>query len=195
MGVAGRGKIQLCQTEITTGSADPLERQGEGRGTGLLNKGLHRFLLHQPKILHWCEMPAPGWAHKLADEAIRERDCVPCTLFSPTPREEDGSRDDLLYWLRAAERFVEAVKVGWVHKSDWLYWRHVFESIPVVNAHFLALLPGALRARRLRREYARVEKARSQAVEVQAASRAVHAFAMQHHNARAQWGRKNQHNR
>ena len=57
-------------------------------------------------------MPAPDWARKLADEAIRERDCEPIMLFPPTPREEDGSRDDLVYWLRAAERFLEACRSG-----------------------------------------------------------------------------------
>jgi hypothetical protein len=55
-------------------------------------------------------MPAPRWARKLAVEAIRERDYEPHVLFPPTPREEDGSRDDLVYWLRAAERFLEAVR-------------------------------------------------------------------------------------
>jgi hypothetical protein len=108
---------------------------------------------------HWCEMPAPRWAKKLAAEAIRERDCVPCALYPPTPREEDGSRDDLVCWLRAAERFLEAVKVGWISKKEWLYWCRVFESIPVVDAHFSALLPEALRARRLRREYAKARAA------------------------------------
>ena len=71
---------------------------------------------------HWCEMPAPNWARKLAAEAIRERDCEPSVLFPPTPRGEDGSLDDLLYWLRGAERFLEAVKVGWIGKQDWLHW-------------------------------------------------------------------------
>ena len=99
-------------------------------------------------------MPAPDWARKLAEEAIRERDCEPIVLFPPTPREEDGSRDDLVYWLRAAERFLEAVQVGRISKQEWTRWCRVFESIPVVDAHFSALLPGALRARRLRREYA-----------------------------------------
>jgi hypothetical protein len=100
-------------------------------------------------------MPAPRWARKLAAEAIRERDCAPSVVFCNTPREEDGSRDDLAYWLRAAERFLEAVKVGWISKKEWLYWCRVFESIPVVDAHFAALLPGALLARRLRREHAK----------------------------------------
>jgi hypothetical protein len=111
-------------------------------------------------------------------------------VFCDTPREEDGSRDDLAYWLRAAERFLEAVKVGWISKKEWLYWCRVFESIPVVDAHFAALLPGALLARRLRRENARAEAARGQAMEVQAASRAVHAAAVQHHHARTEWWRK-----
>jgi hypothetical protein len=99
-------------------------------------------------------MPAPRWARDLAAEAIRERDCEPAVLFPPTPRDEDGSRDDLLYWLRAAERFLEAVKVGWISKQGWTRWCRIFESIPVVDTHFSALLPAALRARRLRREHA-----------------------------------------
>jgi hypothetical protein len=65
-------------------------------------------------------MSAPDWARKLADEAIRERDCVPSVLFPSTPRDEDGTPDDLLYWLRAAERFLEAVQVGWISKQDWI---------------------------------------------------------------------------
>ena len=108
---------------------------------------------------HWCEMPAPGWARELAAEAIRERDAEPSVLFPPTPREEDGSRDDLAYWLRAAERFLEAAAAGWISKKEWLYWCRVFESIPVVGVHFSALLPGALRARRLRREHAQARAA------------------------------------
>ena len=71
---------------------------------------------------HWCEMPAPRWARELAAEAIRGRDCEPSVLFPPTPRGEDGSLDDLLYWLRGAERFLEAVKTGWISKQDWLHW-------------------------------------------------------------------------
>ena len=104
-------------------------------------------------------MPAPRWARKLAAEAVRERDGVPSVVFPPTPREEDGSRDDLLYWLRAAERFLDAVAVGWISKKEWTYWCDVFHSIPVVDAHFSALLPGALRARRLRREHAQARAA------------------------------------
>jgi hypothetical protein len=61
---------------------------------------------------HWLEMPAPDWARALAEEAIRERDCEPSVLFPSTPRDEDGSRDELMYWLRAAERFLEAVTNG-----------------------------------------------------------------------------------
>jgi hypothetical protein len=135
-------------------------------------------------------MPAPHWARKLAAEAIRERDCEPSVLFPPTPREEDGSRDDLVYWLRAAERFLEAVKAGWIHKSEWTRWCRVFESIPVVDAHFAALLPGALRARRLRREHAKASAARSQAMEVQTATGAIYAAAVLHHHARSLGGRK-----
>ena len=111
-------------------------------------------------------MRAPHWAMKLATEAIRERDCEPSVVFAPTPREEDGSRDDLLYWLRAAERFLEVVKVGRVGKKDWLRWCRFFRSIPVVDAHFSALLPGALRARRLRREHAQARAAKREELEL-----------------------------
>jgi hypothetical protein len=116
---------------------------------------------------HWCETPAPDWARELAAEAIRERDREPSVLFPPAPRDEDGSRDDLLYWLRAAERFLEAVKVGWVNnKKEWLHWCRFFESLPVVDAHFAALLPGALRARRLRRENAQAREAERKEVDL-----------------------------
>jgi hypothetical protein len=115
-------------------------------------------------------MPAPDWARKLAAEAIRERDCEPSVVFPPTPREEDGSRDDLLYWLRAAERFLEAAKVGWTGKQDWLHWCGIFRSIPVVDAHFAALLPGTLRARRLRREDAKARAAEREKLELAQAS-------------------------
>ena len=115
---------------------------------------------------HWCEMPAPHWARKLAADAIRERDGVPAELFPPTPRVEDGSLDDLLYWLRAAERFLEVVKTGRVCKKIWLRWCRVFRSIPVVDAHFSALLPGALRARRLRREHAQAREAEREELEL-----------------------------
>jgi hypothetical protein len=111
-------------------------------------------------------MPAPGWARKLAAEAIRERDCEPSVVFPPTPREEDGSRDELLYWLRAAERFLEAAKVGWIGKQDWLHWCGIFRSIPVVDAHFAALLPGTLRARRLQREDAKARAAEREKLEL-----------------------------
>ena len=111
-------------------------------------------------------MPAPKWARMLAAEAIRERDCEPSVLFPPTPRGEDGSLDDLLYWLRGAERFLEAVKTGWISKADWLHWCRIFRSIPVVDAHFAALLPGALRARRLRREDAKARAAEREELEL-----------------------------
>ena len=78
-------------------------------------------------------MPAPEWARALAAEATRERDCVPSVAFPPTPREEDGSRDDLAYWLRAAERFCDAVGKGWVNRKEWIYWRGVFESMPALS--------------------------------------------------------------
>ena len=117
-------------------------------------------------MLHWCEMPAPRLARKLAAEAIRERDIVPAVVFCDTPREEDGSRDDLLYWLRAVERFLEAVKVGWISKQEWTHWRRTFESIPVVAVHFGALLPDALRTRRLRREHDRAQAAKREELEL-----------------------------
>jgi hypothetical protein len=122
-------------------------------------------------------MSAPGWARKLAEEAIRERDCEPSVLFPPTPREEDGSLDDLVYWLRAAERFLEAVQVGRISKQEWLRWCRFFRSIPVVDAHFSALLPGALRARRLRREYAKAHAAEGEELELAKARRSVPANA------------------
>ena len=121
----------------------------------------------KPGIMsHWCEMQAPTSARKLASEAIRERDCEPSVLFPPTPRGEDGSLDDLLYWLRGAERFLEVVKTGRVGKKDWLRWCRFFRSIPVVDAHFSALLPGALRARRLRREDAKARAAEREELEL-----------------------------
>ena len=103
---------------------------------------------------------------KLALEAIRERDCEPSVVFPPTPREEDGGRDDLLYWLRAAERFLGAASVGWISKADWLRWCGIFRSIPVVDAHFAALLPEALIARRLRREDAKARAAEREELEL-----------------------------
>ena len=122
-------------------------------------------------------MSAPGWARKLAEEAIRERDCEPSVLFPPTPRGEDGSLDDLVYWLRAAERFLEAVQVGRISKQEWLRWCRFFRSIPVVDAHFSALLPGALRARRLRREYAQAHAAERKELELEKASGTIPANA------------------
>ena len=124
---------------------------------------------------HWCEMPAPRWARKLAAEAVKERDCVPSVVFCDTPREEDGSRDDLVYWLRAAERFLEAVTNGWICKKEWIHWCGVFESIPVVSAHFSALLPGALRARRLRREHAKARAAERKKLDLAQAVGPLHA--------------------
>jgi hypothetical protein len=115
--------------------------------------------------LHWLEMP-PDWARALAAEAVRERDCVPSVVFPPTPREEDGSRDDLLYWLRAAERFCEAVGKGWVERKEWSFWRGVFESLPAVGAHFRALLAAARERRRLRQEHARAEAATRKAMDL-----------------------------
>jgi hypothetical protein len=111
-------------------------------------------------MLNWCEMSAPDWARAMADERLREKDCVPSALYPPTPRDEDGSRDDLLYWHSAVERFCDATANGWVHKNDWAFWRKVFESIPCVSVHFHVQLPIALRVRRTRREHARVEAAK-----------------------------------
>jgi hypothetical protein len=99
---------------------------------------------------HWSTERAPHWARDLADEAIRERDSVPSVLWPSTPREEDGSRDDLVYWLRAAERFCAAVEAGWIDRKTWTFWRGVFESIPVVDTHFRALLATARERRRKR---------------------------------------------
>jgi hypothetical protein len=93
----------------------------------------------------------------------------------------DGSRDDLVYWLRAAERFLEAVMNGWVHKRDWGRWCQIFRSIPVVEAHFSALLPQALEARRLRREHARAEATQRGKLELAKAIPAVPP------DARGQW--------
>jgi hypothetical protein len=64
-------------------------------------------------------MPVPDWAGALADEAIRQRDGVPSALYPATPREEDGSRDELEYWLCAVELFLFAASVGWISKDDW----------------------------------------------------------------------------
>jgi hypothetical protein len=107
-------------------------------------------------------MTAPTWATELAEETIRERDVLPCALWPPTPREEDGSRDDLLYWIRAVERFCGAVENGWVRNQDFVFWRGTLSSISVVDVCLQELLPTALRNRRLRRESER-EHARAQA--------------------------------
>ena len=111
--------------------------------------------------MHW---PAPDWARALAADAIRERDCVPSAVFPPTPRDEE--LDDLVYWLRAAERFCEAVGKGWVNRKEWVYWRGVFESMPAVDPHFRALLATAQARRRLRRDYARAEAATRKALDL-----------------------------
>jgi hypothetical protein len=66
-------------------------------------------------------VPAPEWARALADEAIRERDGVPSVIFPPTPREDDGSRDDLVDWLRTVEWFCDVVANGWVPQRDWSF--------------------------------------------------------------------------
>jgi hypothetical protein len=113
---------------------------------------------------HWCEMPAPNWARALAAEAIRERDCLQSVVFPPTPRDEE--RDDLVYWLRAAEWFCDAVGKGWVERKEWTYWRGVFESLPAVDSHFRVLLAAAQERRRLRREYARAEAATRKALDL-----------------------------
>jgi hypothetical protein len=102
-------------------------------------------------------------------------------LFPPTPREEDGSLDDLVYWLRAVERFLEAATNGWINKKEWIYWCCVFESIPVVSSHFATLLPEALRARRLRREHAKARAAEREKLELAKAIGTVPA------NAWGQW--------
>ena len=109
-------------------------------------------------------MPAPELARAVAADAIRERDCVPSVVFPPTPRDEE--RDDLVYWLRVAERFCDAVGKGWVDRKEWIYWRGVFESMPAVDPHFRSLLATAQARRRLRREYARAEAATRKAMDL-----------------------------
>lgn len=85
-------------------------------------------------------VPAPVWAKQLAEQAIRERDVVPVETWCDTPRGSDGGDEDLLYWMRAAERLVEAGGKGRVSKKEWNRWGEYFDTLPGVGEYFRHLL-------------------------------------------------------
>ena len=55
-----------------------------------------------------------------------------------TPRGEE--EEDLLYWMRAAERLIEAGEKGGVSKREWIRWGEYFDTLPGVGEHFRAIL-------------------------------------------------------
>ena len=109
--------------------------------------------------------PAPAWARELAEQAVRERDAEPET-FCSTPREEEV--EDLQYWMRAAERLVEAGENGHIGKREWVRWGEYFDTLPGVGEHFRALLS---------KDHARAEAPGRKALELAEAIEAVPADA------------------
>ena len=78
-----------------------------------------------------------------------------------TPRGEE--EEDLLYWMRAAERLIEAGEKGGVSKREWIRWGEYFDSLPGVGEHFRAIL--ASRPERPRKRYG-AKKAQRKRVEL-----------------------------
>jgi len=105
--------------------------------------------------------PAPAWARELAEQAVRERDAEPET-FCSTPRGEEV--EDLRYWMRAAERLVEAGENGHIGKREWVRWGEYFDTLPGVGEHFRALLA---------KDHARAEAPGRKALELAEAVEAV----------------------
>ena len=79
-----------------------------------------------------------------------------------TPRDEE--RVDLEYWMRAAERLIEAGEKGCVSRKEWIRWGEYFDTLPCVGEYFRHLLAskprstaisdGAKKAKRKRVELA-----------------------------------------
>ena len=84
--------------------------------------------------------PAPAWATKLAEQAIRDRDTVPVEVWPDTPRSEEGEKDELVGWLWMAVRVVQLGRVGYISKRDWIRWGELFDSMPGVEQYFRHLL-------------------------------------------------------
>jgi len=82
--------------------------------------------------------PAPVWAKRLAEQAIRDRDVVPVETWPDTPRGEE--REELICWMRLVEQVVEAGEKGEVSKRRWVRWGELFDSVPGVGEYFRQLL-------------------------------------------------------
>ena len=84
--------------------------------------------------------PAPAWARRLAEQAIRDRDVVPVETWPDTPRGSEGGNEDLAERTREAEWVVRAGEAGMVSKRDWVHYGEHFDSLPGVGQYFRYLL-------------------------------------------------------
>ena len=60
------------------------------------------------------------------------------TAYPSTPRDEE--RVDLEYWMRAAERLIEAGEKGCVSRKEWIRWGEYFDTLPCVGEYFRHIL-------------------------------------------------------